>query len=55
MTLVCDDCVRARPALRIGPQCFAFCSFCKIKRACYGDDPEPQAPRHFSIRPRGNE
>jgi hypothetical protein len=41
----CDDCARngVRPAT--GPQCFAVCSICKIRRACFGDNPEPQAPR----------
>lgn len=41
----CDDCQIERNLPKIEAGCYAFCSFCGIKRACFGDDPEPQQPR----------
>lgn len=46
MKPVCDDCQRSRFIDVAGePVCHAFCSFCGIKRACFGDDPDPIRPR----------
>lgn len=55
VTIACDDCIREHPAPPYAGRCYAVCSFCGIRRACHGDDPEPQAPRHFSIRPKGDQ
>lgn len=35
----CEDCARKGLAPSEGPQCYAVCSYCGIKRACFGDDP----------------
>jgi hypothetical protein len=46
---VCDDCSTPGPLRPIGPQCHAFCSVCGIKRACFGDDPDPLTHRKRRI------
>jgi hypothetical protein len=49
MTLpICRDCAK-RNAQTDTPDCHAACSVCGIKRACFGDDPDPFPPRKIKI------
>lgn len=45
----CDDCARKGDRPTAGPQCYAVCSICNVKRACFGTDPDPIAPRKIRI------
>lgn len=45
----CDDCAAERKLPTDIPGCYAFCDFCHIKRACFGPDPDPIAPRRIRI------
>jgi hypothetical protein len=48
---ICDDCARGHDIPKDAPGCYAVCSVCGIKRACFGDDPEPIPPRRKVAAP----
>jgi hypothetical protein len=50
--IYCEDCARKHelPTGADLPRCYYFCSMCGVKRACYGVDPEPPAPRVKRLR-----
>lgn len=48
---LCDDCAPADLKSAGGPKCYAFCTGCGIKRACFGDDPDPLPVRVPRYRP----
>lgn len=45
MAPVCEDCTGRSTYGAPEPTCYAHCSICGIKRACFGDDPEPLRER----------
>lgn len=46
MKPICDDCQRSSFIDVAGErQCHTFCTVCGIKRACYGEDPDPPSHR----------